>query len=79
MTEPRKRILRRPDNSMPRVAEIIDMPTQSEVEKLLRELRRPALYRLILALLHERRQRLEASRHADDDAAHRAYIEWARR
>lgn len=79
MSEPRKKILRRPDNSLPRVEEIIDMPRQSEVEALLRELRRPALYKLILALLHERRRRLEEARHEDDDAAHRAYIEWARR
>jgi hypothetical protein len=79
MTEPRKRIRRRPDNSLPRVEEIIDMPTQSEVEALLRTLRRPALYKLILALLHERRRRLEESRHDNDDDAHRAYIDWARR
>jgi hypothetical protein len=79
MSEPRKKIRRRADNSMPRVEEIIDMPAQSEVEALLRELRRGALYKLILALLHERRQRLERSRHDNDDEAHRAYIDWARR
>jgi hypothetical protein len=77
--KPSRRIKRREDNSAPGVDELIAIGSRSELEALLRTLRRPALYDTIVVFVMRERQRQERSRTGNEEGRRLAFLDWNRR
>jgi hypothetical protein len=73
------RIQRRPDNSAPTVDELTAIGGRSELEALLRTLRRPALYDTIVVFVMRERERKERLRTGDKEERREAFLDWNRR
>lgn len=75
--KPSRRIKRREDNSAPGVDELIAIGGRSELEALLRTLRRPALYDIVVVFIMRERERKERLRTGDKEERREAFLKWA--